>query len=155
MRGAVDGIGEMIHSGAFAGYFDILPHALRDDDLRGRILALYRWWYGENRKWLGMTADARRTRRGARLQLGVAQIVAAIIDGLSIQDALEPEGYDVYPALDALAALLEGALPVLTEAGAAAAGRRPTREPELTTRKGGAVENSRTEVPREGGDHET
>jgi len=117
VRGAVDGIGEMIHSGAFAGYFDILPHALRDDDLRERILALYRWWYGENRKWLGMTADSAADPARARLQLGVAQIVAAIIDGLSIQAALEPEGYDVYPALDALAALLQGALPALTEAG--------------------------------------
>ena len=65
VHGAVDGIREMIRTDAFAGYFDILPHALRDDDLRERVLALYRWWYGENRKWLGMTAD-RPDRPGPR-----------------------------------------------------------------------------------------
>jgi AcrR family transcriptional regulator len=113
VHGAVGGIREMIDTDAFAGYFDILPHALRDDDLRARILALYRWWFGENRKWLGMTADAQADPERARLQAGVAQLVAAVIDGLSIQDALDPE-YDAGPALDALAVLLETAMPALT-----------------------------------------
>jgi AcrR family transcriptional regulator len=110
VTGAVEGIREMIAGDAFAGYFDILPHALRDRDLRPRVLALYRWWFGENRVWLGMTADAVVDPERARLQLGVAQLVAAIIDGLSIQAALDPGGHDAGPALDALALLLEGAL---------------------------------------------
>lgn len=133
--GAVDGIRHMIRTDAFAGYFDILPHALRDPELRARILALYRWWYGENRKWLGMRADPRAEPERARLQGGVAQLIAAVIDGLSLQAALEPEDHEIDPALDALSLLLAGALPALTDGMQATAPGRQDR----TSPQGGAM----------------
>lgn len=150
--GAVDGIRQMIRTDAFAGYFDILPHALRDPDLRERIHALYRWWYGENRKWLGMRADARTDPERARLQTGVAQLVAAVIDGLSLQAALEPDEYDIDPALDALSLLLAGALPALADGGSDTASRPPGRE-DRTSPQGGAMKGHPVREPAGGERH--
>ena len=87
--GAVSAIEQMIaRTEAFHGYFDVLPHALREPELRDRILALYRWWYVVNQEWLGLVGGT--TSVNARIRLGVGQIIAALIDGLSIQAALDP-----------------------------------------------------------------
>ena len=107
--GAVTAMRDMIvETNAFRGYFDILPHALREPELRDRIRALYEWWYVENQKWLGLTEDGDPER--ARLRLGVGQIIAGLIDGLSIQAALDPDGYDMGPALDALVIMLRASV---------------------------------------------
>jgi AcrR family transcriptional regulator len=111
IQGVVDGIGDLVRIDATKGFFDVLPHALRDPELRARIVKLYDWWYGEHRKWLGMSSDAQSDPNLTRLQLGMARIVAAIINGLTIQVALEliPEDCDLGPALDALSLVLSSA----------------------------------------------
>ena len=113
-EGVVSGIGEMIErTEAFRGYFDILPHALREPELRDRVLALYQWWHVANQEWLGLVGET--TSTAARLRLGVGQIITALVDGLSIQAALDPGGADLGPALDALALMLRSSLPRLGE----------------------------------------
>jgi len=111
VQGAVEGIRDLVQIDATRGFFDVLPHALRDPELRARIVKLYDWWYGEHRKWLGMTSDPKSDPGLARLQLGMARIVAAVINGLTIQVALEliPEDSDLGPALDALSLVLSTA----------------------------------------------
>ena len=114
VEGVVSAIGQMIvRTEAFRGYFDVLPHALREPELRDRMLALIRWYYVKNQEWLGLVGET--TSAHARLRLGVGQIIVALIDGLSIQAALDPSGADLGPAFDALALMLEGFLPRLTE----------------------------------------
>ena len=109
VKGTVSGIGQMIEeTEAFRGYFDILPHALREPELRDRILGLYRWWYVVNQEWLGLVGET--SSADARLRLGVGQIIVALIDGLSIQAALDPGGHDLGPAFDALALMLSSSL---------------------------------------------
>ena len=115
VEGAVDAIGKMIvETQAFRGYFDVLPHALREPQLRQRILGLYHWWYAQNLQWLGLTGET--SAEVERLRLGVSQVVAGLIDGLSIQVALNPDEADPGPALDALAMMLRSALAELTAA---------------------------------------
>lgn len=118
VQGAVEGIGDLVRIDATRGFFDVLPHALRDPELRDRIVKLYDWWYGEHRKWLGMTSDSASDPALARLQLGMARVVAAIINGLTIQVALEliPEDCDLGPALDALSLVLATAQEQLAHA---------------------------------------
>ena len=112
VEGAVGAISQMIaETDAFRGYFDILRTRC-GTELRDRILALYRWWYVENQQWLGLVGE---TTTKARLRLGVGQIIAALIDGLSIQTALDPDGANLGPALDALALMLKSSLLVLSE----------------------------------------
>lgn len=114
VEGVVSAIGQMImRTDAFRGYFDVLPHALREPELRDRMLALIRWYYVKNQEWLGLVGET--TSANARLRLGVGQIIVALIDGLSIQAALDPSGADLGPAFDALALMLKGFLLRLSE----------------------------------------
>lgn len=112
VRGAVEGIRDLVQAEPFEGFFDVLPHARRDPELRARISELYRWWYEETREWLGMDADPSTDPGKARLQLGVARIITAIIDGLLIQLAIEiiPEDADISSALDALKIMLRAVI---------------------------------------------
>ena len=51
---AMLGIRRMIvEADSFRGFFDILPHAFRDPELRERMFSLYVWWYQQNLRWLG------------------------------------------------------------------------------------------------------
>ncbi len=68
---AMDGIRRMIvDADSFRGFFDILPHALRDPELRARLWSLYAWWYRQNLEWLGLadepTTASRRHAHGPR-----------------------------------------------------------------------------------------
>lgn len=77
----------------FQGYFDILPYAFRDPDLRERMLSLYKWWYLQNLAWLGLR-DAPGVEQNETL-VGLGELVCAVIDGLCIQAGLQPEGFDM------------------------------------------------------------
>jgi AcrR family transcriptional regulator len=44
----------LVEADNFQGFFDILPHAFREPELRERMLALYKWWYLQNLAWLGL-----------------------------------------------------------------------------------------------------
>jgi AcrR family transcriptional regulator len=73
----------------FQVFFELLPHALRDEVLRRRMAMLYRWYWKMKLEWLG-TEDGAAGLADPDL-LGLAQLLSAIIDGLAIQTAVDPE----------------------------------------------------------------
>jgi AcrR family transcriptional regulator len=98
VRSFVDNIHRMATDGeSYAGYFDILPHAVRDKQLRTRLVYLYELWYDWNVEWLGLTgllppaleADLR----------GLGQFTAAVADGMAVQAEIHGKDYDPDPTL--------------------------------------------------------
>ena len=94
---------------SFQSYFDVLPHALRDPDLRVRVAALYEGYRETVLRCLGADDDATRERLRP-----FAMLMIAIVDGLAIQHGLDSEGADVAAATDLWERL---ARPYLAEAG--------------------------------------
>ena len=95
----------LVEADNFQGYFDILPYAFRDPELRERMLALYKWWYLQNLAWLGLR-DVPGAEQNETL-VGLGELVCAVIDGLCIQAGLQPEGFDTGRALRVFGLLLE------------------------------------------------
>ena len=95
----------LVEADNFQGYFDILPHAFREPELRERMLALYKWWYLQNLAWLGLR-DVPDVEQNETL-VGLGELVCAVIDGLCIQAGLQPEGFDMGRALRVFGLLLE------------------------------------------------
>lgn len=88
----------------FTVFFELLPHVLRDDMLRRRMVMLYRWYWKMKLEWLGVHDGA-----GGLADpdlLGVAQLLSAVIDGLAIQVAVDPDA-DLANPYRALARMLE------------------------------------------------
>ncbi|MEE4275854.1 MAG: TetR/AcrR family transcriptional regulator [Thermoleophilia bacterium] len=86
-------VAELRHmSGAaeeFLVFFELLPHVLRDEGLRRRIAELYRWYWDAKLEWLGVGAE---DAAGADAEmLGLSQVLSAVIDGLALQAAIDPE----------------------------------------------------------------
>jgi AcrR family transcriptional regulator len=79
----------------FQLFFDVLPHALREPELRERMAALYDGYRETVMRCLGddYPAEAARLRPFAMLMI-------AIVDGLAIQHGLDPEGADVATATE-------------------------------------------------------
>jgi AcrR family transcriptional regulator len=86
LHAAMVGMRRMImDADSFRGFFDILPHAFRDPELRTRLFSLYEWWYHQNLTWLGLgTPNA----ESSEMLMGLAELIAAIPDGLSVQAGL-------------------------------------------------------------------
>ena len=94
-------------TGEFRVFFEMLPHVLRDDALRRRIAQLYRWYWSMKLEWLGVASPT------AALEdpdmLGLAQLLSAVIDGLAVQAAVDPE-IDLAAPCRAFARMLEAAV---------------------------------------------
>jgi AcrR family transcriptional regulator len=93
---------------SFQAFYDLLPHALRDPDLRERVAALYD---GYRETVLRCLADDPATRERLR---PFAMLMIALVDGLAVQHGLDPDGADVRAATDLWERLVR---PYLTEAG--------------------------------------
>jgi len=94
---------------SYQSFFEVLPHALRDADLRERVAALYDGYRDTVLRCLDATDPA------ASEQLRpFAMLMIAIVDGLAIQHGLDPEGADVTAATDLWERLVR---PYLAEAG--------------------------------------
>jgi AcrR family transcriptional regulator len=78
---------------SFQSFFEILPHALRDPDLRGRVAALYDGYRETVLRCLDAGPAAAELRAFAMLMI-------AIVDGLAIQHGLDPDGADVRSATE-------------------------------------------------------
>lgn len=103
----------------FQVFFELLPHVLRDEMLRRRIAVLYQWYWSLKLEWLGV-ADGPRGLADPEL-LGLAQVMSAVIDGLAIQAAIDPE-LDLANPYAVFSRMLEGLLP-----GASRGALRPGR----------------------------
>jgi AcrR family transcriptional regulator len=116
---AMLGIRRMIvDANSFRGFFDILPHAFRDPELRTRLFALYEWWYRQNLTWLGLAAPGAEANE---MLMGLAELIAAIPDGLSVQAGLNPGGFELSRPLATLEFLLRNSMDQLLQMAAAAA----------------------------------
>jgi AcrR family transcriptional regulator len=73
----------------FQVFFELLPHVLRDDVLRRRLALLYQWYWSLKLEWLGL-GDGAKGLADPDL-LGLAQVLSAVIDGLAIQAAIDPQ----------------------------------------------------------------
>jgi AcrR family transcriptional regulator len=80
---------------SFQSFFDVLPHALRDPDLRGRVAALYDGY----RETVLRCLDAAGPDAPPEMR-PFAMLMIAIVDGLAIQHGLDPEGADVRAATE-------------------------------------------------------
>jgi AcrR family transcriptional regulator len=82
---------------AYRDFYEILPHALKDGELRARMAELYDWYRDVYVRGLGDESAAM-----AREELDrYATLMTAMIDGLALQKALDPDRVD----LEALFAL--------------------------------------------------
>jgi AcrR family transcriptional regulator len=73
----------------FEVFFELLPHVLRDEVLRRRLALLYRWYWSVKLEWLGLK-NGHAALDDPDL-LGLSQVLSAVIDGLAIQAAIDPE----------------------------------------------------------------
>jgi len=98
---------------SFQSFFDILPHALRDPDLRERVAALYDGY----RETVLRSLDAARPDAPPDMA-PFAMLMIAIVDGLAIQHGLDPEGADVGAATELWERLAQPLLTVGRDGGA-------------------------------------
>jgi len=107
----IDGVRRMaIDPASFGGFFDILPHALRDEDLRRRLMRLYEVWFAWNLEWIGLGPD--EAEACCDQHRGMGRLIAAVVDGIAVQASIAGTGYDPEPTLCSLRACL---LSVLSE----------------------------------------
>ena len=105
----LDGLREVTASSdRFRGYFDVLPHALRDKGLRLRLVDLYEWYIALELRWLDLDEPAGDPDRQRRLR-GLAELICAAIDGIGIQARIDPETFDASRTYEALEILLRNA----------------------------------------------
>lgn len=94
----------------FQIFFELLPHVVRDELLRSRLALLYQWYWSLKLEWLGLAGES-GTLEDPDL-LGLSQLLSAIIDGLAIQVAIDPE-LDLTHPYRVLARMFEASLPGL------------------------------------------
>jgi AcrR family transcriptional regulator len=90
---------------SFRDFFTILPHALRDDELRERVARLYDWY----RQLYVDALDSDEPSRRATLE-AYAHLMAAMTDGLAVQKLLDPVRVDLEALYRLWAAMLERSL---------------------------------------------
>jgi AcrR family transcriptional regulator len=94
---------------AYQSFFEVLPYAMRDQDLRERVAALYEGY----RDTVTRCLDAADPTAKEQLR-PFAMLMIAIVDGLAIQHGLDPERADVAAATALWERLVR---PYLTAAG--------------------------------------
>lgn len=102
---------------AFRDFYEILPHALKDEELRAKVAELYDWYRGLYVRGLASGPDRGRARDAAGAGEGegppdggagtptseldrYASLMAAVTDGLALQKALDPERVDLEALFD-------------------------------------------------------
>lgn len=98
LESLVSGAVELTQNPQYLAFLDILPHALRDEKLRAPIAELYRWAREMDMRCLGVPPNQDNVKE---LE-AIASLFAAAVDGIAIQAALDPEGYDPAPAFTKL-----------------------------------------------------
>lgn len=97
----IDGVRDIAGDAeAYRAFYAIAPHAMRDRDLRSRMVALYDWYRRITLEACGVEQGATEAERGRRR--AVAALILAAMDGLAFQFALDAEAFDETYALDLL-----------------------------------------------------
>lgn len=142
----VSGLRRISSSRSYRVFFDILPYALRNPGLRGRMAHAYDHYRRLKRDWLRGDHPVSRAEKDA-LE-GVAELMTAVVDGLAIQEAIDAT-FDARRAYAILEHMLQRSLPELLERGSvgpaggeedpahresAAGGREPGRSRRVRSR---------------------
>jgi AcrR family transcriptional regulator len=90
----------------FQDFFAILPLVMRDSELRTRVAALYEWYRDLYVRCFSDDEDDPRRDAFRRH----ASLMVAVIDGLAIQKALDPDGCDLTSLFDLWEAMLHDSL---------------------------------------------
>jgi AcrR family transcriptional regulator len=107
VRHAVDGLRRItLAADAQRSWFEMLPYAMREADLKARMKAQYAWWFRMNLQWLGLDPAAFDADPRAR---GLTAVFAAVSDGLAMQVGLGIQT-DLREAMDALEVMLRAAV---------------------------------------------
>jgi AcrR family transcriptional regulator len=119
----VDGLRTISLSRSFRVFFDILPYALRNEGLRGRMARAYDSYRQIKRDWLRGEDEPAPEQFPAtppspedEALAGVAELMTAVVDGLAIQEAID-DGFDMRRAYAVLEYMLQRSLPELLESG--------------------------------------
>jgi AcrR family transcriptional regulator len=120
----VGGLRTISLSRSFRVFFDILPYALRNEGLRGRMARAYDSYRLIKRDWLRCEDDepceeqlsADPPSPEGEALAGVAELMTAVVDGLAIQEAID-EDFDMRRAYAVLEFMLQRSLPELLESG--------------------------------------
>ena len=114
----------------FQVFFELLPYVLRDETLRRRIAMLYRWYWSVKLEWLGVGSGPEMLDDPDLL--GLTQVLSAVIDGLAVQAAIDPD-LDLANPLRVFRRMLESSLPIIpqgeSERGVPAATVSPAHPP--------------------------
>jgi len=102
----VASVRRLIEDPEFVTFFDVLPHALRDERLRPLINDLHKWYREINVRCFG-AAVTPETRREV---YALASLAMAVADGVAMQRALDPEGFDADPCFEILESWLRQSL---------------------------------------------
>lgn len=82
----------------FAAFYDVLPTAVRDSDLRSRIADLYDWYRRLNRESLDPSQKTGDDGCAGEKLATLATIFLSSMDGLLVQKMLDPEAVDTEAA---------------------------------------------------------
>lgn len=93
IHAAVSGLQELTRQPWYMTTFEVLPHAMHDDTLRAQIAEAYRWYLQMNQTCFGVAV----TPKNAADLAALASLFTAAADGIAIQAALDPEGFDATP----------------------------------------------------------
>jgi AcrR family transcriptional regulator len=110
----VDGLRRISSSRSYRVFFDILPYALRNAGLRGRMARAYDYYRRLKCDWLRGGDEPSAAEQEALL--GVAELMTAVVDGLAIQEAIDDE-FDARRAYAVLEVMLQRSLPELRREG--------------------------------------
>jgi len=110
----------------FRVFFELLPRVLRDEALRQRIALLYDWYWSVKLEWLGV-ADPASAFEDPDLR-GLAQLLSAVIDGLAVQAAIDPD-LDLANPYRILSRLLEDSGLTLPDGSRVGGGKAPVSPP--------------------------
>lgn len=94
---------------AFIVFFELFPHAMREQLLRDRLVALYQWYINVQLEWIESSADGfDKLDRDA--SLGLASLISAVIDGLGLQSTIDSKRFDVHRSYAVFEAMLRAYL---------------------------------------------
>jgi AcrR family transcriptional regulator len=102
----------IVEADSFKWFFDILPHAYREPELRERLWSLYAWWFRQKLELFGFDSAANEENE---LLMGLAELLVAITDGLSVQSGLGQSEFDLGRPLAALELLLRSSMEQLAQ----------------------------------------
>jgi len=108
----------------FAAFYELLPEASRDAELREHLMTYYRGWYEWASEVLVPPGGDHEARSGAPATLG--QFASILLDGIFMQMIVAAPGFD----LDAALAHARETLRYLLRPASSAPGRLPGRSPE-------------------------